>query len=889
MSSPPDVPEKNIKGVDIHVLGDVNLDTLIVPRRHSRKEPGDERMEWEKEGNWWRHRRRGGAWLLSEIIDAALNEVRKIVSNEAVTVKSYNLQNARVDNDQIKSSLAPQYLSSSAILSLFPMVPIFSSGDMVDRVYRVNSVLGWVHDNWCEFADNVESPYKASLKNCLNVCLDAYAWADDRRTILVLHDTNSHFRRVDAKIIEAAIERYFQPNKSWIVWHMYSPLAKGNLWELFADGHKDWLDRTIAVVKMECLRQSGVNLPENISLEQESYNFVDSIEKTPDLNRLVSKRKDSDGSRGVRHLVVHQAREGVLHYDRNKGRLRTSCFYCPKIIVDHASRELGTMVGFTSILVGAIIRGITWSLLQGRKTAHGLVEGIKLGAVLDHLHYLHGYGDEKLLEDNKPPDPYNRLFRKLNIVEGGGEKRGEKRPWTDQWNDYRLGALSLPKQQTKLKEWNRIQDLIKWWAKKKTPQMKYNDAAEDIAQEIVRCGMERFLDEAGKSAESKGSEKKMPGMPPTEVPCPFEVHGEIKTAYRDEIDRFSNIRLIMRKYLNDEGWKSPLCIAVFGQPGSGKSFTIQQLLGSVKPDINKRPLEFNLTQFDGIKDLEVAFRKVQDEAVARDVPLVFFDEFDSETGKERLGWLKYFLSPMQDGKFKAGESTYRIGRAIFVFAGGISSSWHEFYEKQKDKAFFKNAKGTDFVSRLRGYLDIETINFHPVQSVAAADDRRKKRIWAILMFRRAVLLRSLLEKHLPGIFDPNTTEPRIDGGVVRAFLKVKRYEHESRSMQAIIQMSRISLRGRFQRSSLPGPEQLKMHVNAEEFFKCMNRGQVETRPTTQPTPATQPQIPVTDREEASVLEQLDQLQLSQVDPASGEASGNVEIAPNTTNQENLGS
>jgi hypothetical protein len=90
------------------------------------------------------------------------------------------------------------------------------------------------------------------------------------------------------------------------------------------------------------------------------------------------------------------------------------------------------------------------------------------------------------------------------------------------------------------------------------------------------------------------------------------------------------------------------------------------------------------------------------------------------------------------------------------------------------------------------------------------------------MFRRAVLLRSLLEVHAKDIFDKNTKEARIDLGVIRAFLNVKRFEHESRSMQAIIEMSRVTERGYFHKSSLPAKEQMKMHVNADEFCQLMD-------------------------------------------------------------------
>jgi ATPase family associated with various cellular activities (AAA) len=211
---------------------------------------------------------------------------------------------------------------------------------------------------------------------------------------------------------------------------------------------------------------------------------------------------------------------------------------------------------------------------------------------------------------------------------------------------------------------------------------------EDIVRKIVCLGLEKVIEEEASHRKTEddaasGGENPLPGTPDHTVLCPFETHGKIKTAFRTEIESFASIRRIIEKYLNDETWTSPLSIAVFGPPGAGKSFTITQILGTVNADIAKRPLEYNVAQFTDPKDLETAFRKVQDEAVSGEVPLVFFDEFDASFGRVKLRWLKFFLAPMQDGKFKAGESTYRIGRAIFVFAGGISKSWYDFYEKHK--------------------------------------------------------------------------------------------------------------------------------------------------------------------------------------------------------------
>ncbi len=627
--------------------------------------------------------------------------------------------------------------------------------------------------------------------------------------ILVLHDKASDFRSFTADELKELIRLHYKPEKTWIIWQMYSPVADGNLWQAIAS-EPDWLKRTVAVVKIDCLRQAGANIPDNISLEKECDMFEQSIRDTAGTSpRLVELAS-------VGHLVVDFHRQGILHYASQKACLETSCYYCPHISDQPSSAELGTMVGYTSILVAAIARSIAWSMMRDQADVpKAIIDGIKQGVVLDHLHYLHGYadgdGEQDILKPGAPPPkPYVRLFAKLDALRTSDWREGER--------DYRLAALPLG--DPKGSQLSRITAFIERTfdppdhsvLQNKNEEEKdaltkalFKRHAEETMRNVVLWGLEKVVEKEANSADDDG----MP-IPPHALLCPFEVHGKFKTAYRDEIDSLASIRRIIEKYLNDSGWESPLSIAVFGPPGAGKNFTILQLLESVNPDIAKRSLEYNIAQFVDQKDLETAFRKVQDEAVAGDVPLAFFDEFDANfPGEDEvLGWLKYFLSPMQDGKFKAGESTYRIGRAIFVFVGGISKNWKEFYEDRKTMNEFRDAKGPDFVSRLRGYLNIKSIN-----------PEGNTEVDHILMFRRAILLRSLLEHRLKGIFDKNTKVARLDHRVISAFLKIPRYEHESRSMQAIIEMSRLSPRGQFQVSSLPAEEQLRMHVDAREFYK----------------------------------------------------------------------
>ena len=70
-----------------------------------------------------------------------------------------------------------------------------------------------------------------------------------------------------------------------------------------------------------------------------------------------------------------------------------------------------------------------------------------------------------------------------------------------------------------------------------------------------------------------------------------------------------------------------------------------------------------------------------------------------------------FLSPMQDGSFTENETVHWIGKSIFVFAGGTKYTFREFSgQANSDADGFKAVKGSDFVSRLHGFLDILGIN-----------------------------------------------------------------------------------------------------------------------------------------------------------------------------------
>ena len=58
----------------------------------------------------------------------------------------------------------------------------------------------------------------------------------------------------------------------------------------------------------------------------------------------------------------------------------------------------------------------------------------------------------------------------------------------------------------------------------------------------------------------------------------------------------------------------------------------------------------------------------------------------------------------------------------------------------------------------------------------------------------------------------------IDEGVLRAFLHADAFRHGARSMEAIVDMSTLTGKASYERSSLPARSQLEMHVDAEAFL-----------------------------------------------------------------------
>jgi hypothetical protein len=307
---------------------------------------------------------------------------------------------------------------------------------------------------------------------------------------------------------------------------------------------------------------------------------------------------------------------------------------------------------------------------------------------------------------------------------------------------------------------------------------------------------------------------------------PIAKYNFLLTVDRKEIEFLHHLKSLISEYLQNRS-SQPLSIAVFGPPGSGKSFSIKQLAKALDlPDYEIKDITFNLSQYneENPGDLYQAFHAVRDISLSGKTPLVFWDEFDSKD----LAWLRYFLAPMQDGEFQEGQLTHNIGKSIFVFAGGTCSCMEEFEEKAH---LAKAEKGPDFLSRIKGFLNVMGPNpLVPYCKVGTDSQDTTDEMAQIDSFensdpeyiiRRAILINSLLQIGYRHLFEDGILQ--IDDGVLNAFLMVPRYKHGTRSLETIFKTSQLFGKRKYNRSDLPPESQLDLHVDGQQFFELLTQ------------------------------------------------------------------
>ncbi len=287
--------------------------------------------------------------------------------------------------------------------------------------------------------------------------------------------------------------------------------------------------------------------------------------------------------------------------------------------------------------------------------------------------------------------------------------------------------------------------------------------------------------------------------------------GNLRSTDPAELDPVITMQNVMDSYVTRESFQRPLCIGVFGPPGSGKSFAVKEVARIISGKLDGDPFdffEFNMTQFDGPEEINSAIEPIRASVARGKVPIVFWDEFDCRYDNHEFGYLRYFLPSMQDGVTYVHGVPYYIGRAIFVFAGGVKSSWEELEEllSQDDPAALQLAKTLkipDFMSRLRAVLDIDGIDIpekllHENGSDADLDELQR------VLIKRSFIIAHQMDTHWK-------KAARKTSGLLLRLLLAK-YKFGARSIEAVIEASGAADRLVYGLPELLAPAAARIHA-----------------------------------------------------------------------------
>lgn len=583
----------------------------------------------------------------------------------------------------------------------------------------------------------------------------AYALGEDdpEADVVVLIDAGLGFRNW-RQLWPSAIQKT-GARPRWVILRLTYTEPAGELWDHLLD---NFADRLIVITSVRDLRQMHAQISSQLSWERTAQEAAWEIVNGSQL-------------RDLSHCAWIAASIGesgaVLLPGRTGGSDPARLVFDPKSMEDEWEGAFeGTVLGSSTCMTAAVAHAVMDAVTEEREPPD-LETGLKRGIAAQRRLREVGYGAGPLAGEAGGSLPETLDFPFGDVVDvlrdrGAGEGSSEV---------CHLATVAVDTSSAGDGDWTIL-------AKKHPKNL------DELAIRIVEEGIESSLSEV-----------------------PISKFSRLVTVDRHEIESVRSVARLIAEYCRRDE-RAPLCIAVFGPPGAGKSFAVKEVAEHTLPG-RVTPIEFNLSQFEKPENLFEALHRVRDVNLSGKMPLVVWDEFDTAQQGVALGWLRYFLQPMQDGTFQQGEITHPIGRCIFIFAGGTADHMTSFTE-DLDSEPSRAAKKRDFVSRLHGYMDVLGPNRHSSRGPEHPDWEKDDPYFII---RRAVILRSIFKSR--NLQLKHSGKVNVDPGVLRAFLKARRYKHGVRSMMSIVKMSLLADAKAFVISSLPPSEQLDLHVTGD--------------------------------------------------------------------------
>lgn len=788
-------PSHPLKTASIEVAGDICLDVVAVPIA-APASLGQGYDNWRQAGETRTHFLPGGALLLREWVEAAAPEDSVLGPRpclpaalacgeskvQPLTVEEFLKIAERLTRDEIVHSLLE--------LNCFPATPGAKDRDQI----RVQATHGFSGPKSGDPSLKILPPDSGKAPK-----------------IIVLDDTGNRFRRTPEHW-PVSVTGNPAESDSLVVYKLHRPLpatpasmqadetdgttaeTEGTLWTHIS---QCFPKQRIVIVSIDDLRDRDVPISRGLSWERTALDLVWHLLNSGTFAEL----------RACPHLIVRFGLNGAVYWHcRQLGepegpQHQAWLIYDPAGIEGTGEHEYeGRMVGFGSAFTAAFTASIAKSIgdnlvpyqsVSGEWTpAPGIETGIRNGLLASRRLLKFGFG---CVTKDKPAYPGKELFEA-----GKGEPDLACQPIPI------ISGAAVPDRGY----WRLLDSIFEG----RTKQLH-------VAVALTATGAKPSTPKEEEAAKLLKQ-------------APIAVFAKaLRTYDRREIENYRGLYSLMLDYISQISPPRPLSIAVFGPPGAGKSFGVKMVAKALSQLGGPRPIEtltFNLSQYQTPEQLSDAFHLVRDLVLKGKIPLIFFDEFDSAMAGERLGWLRYFLAPMQDAEFLDNGVPHPIGQAIFVFAGGTCSTYSEFaapffsqptdIEAMKLKDAFKAAKGPDFLSRLRGTLDIPGLDlnarfdpFGPVEAIPCE---------AAILLRRAGILAHQLGEKAPQMRNA-AKALQISPVVLRALLHLPKFVHGNRSFEALLDMSNLTGSTNYAPSLLPAPSHSELHADSVQLSQLL--------------------------------------------------------------------
>ena len=341
----------------------------------------------------------------------------------------------------------------------------------------------------------------------------------EQADLLVLVDSNLGFRETPA-----AWSAALAGHPGWVVVKMAQPVAQGDLWTELVSKHAD---RLVVITTAHDLRKTAIQISQRISWERTAQDVAWELTYNPIVNSL---------SQAAYLIVSFDCGGAVLLKREKENRPKARLFFDPIAMeADWERGYPGGMLGYTTCLTAALVQQI----ILDPETPN-FERGIQAGVSASRLLHKEGFGQR-----GSKPEGAGLGFPYASIAQ---EIVRQAQPLAEAEIQDPAGFLLTPpppeKPRLQRGYWTILED-------------RYTDQLDVIARQIVLEGSDAALRQV-----------------------PIGRFGALVTVDRREIEALNGIQRLIAEYCSSPQ-KKPLSIAVFGPPGAGKSFGVEQVAKSV--------------------------------------------------------------------------------------------------------------------------------------------------------------------------------------------------------------------------------------------------------------------------------------------------------------------